>query len=202
MKRYICAMAGCIVAIMALCSVAYYQSYKKAVNDGSNYVYKTKEPENEAVNVDNDGQKISAKCELTTINHEVSDDSEEKIITEITPEYVGMTMQELEDRLLSESENPSLDEINKGFIRAELVSFESKNVTIIRYYSKNDIPDKYFMILEGDYLTIYYADRETVFENTGISKDDLRAEEISALNKGISVEDEHTLISILEGYTS
>lgn len=204
MKKQIYIMAICVVGFFTLCTVAYYQSYKKAVNDREDIEYRTREPESDRSNVaaSSDGQRISAKCEMTTINHEVSDDSQETIITKINPKYVGMTMQELTEQLKEESEKPVLEEINRGFIRAELVSFEAKKIVIKRYYSKNDIPDKYFMKLEKNYITIYYADHETVFENTGITEEQLREEEIIELKKGIDVKDEHTLFSILEGYTS
>lgn len=204
MKRNIWLMVFCVVGFFALCTVAYYQSYKRMVNEQNNVLYKTKEPAKtqNSAQVVNDGQTISAKCQMTVICHEVSDDSEEQHITAVLPEYVGMDVNMLNDRLTYESTNPELSEIDKGFIRAELVSFAPKSLVIKRYYSKNDIPDKYFMVLEDNYVTIYYADRKTVFENTGISRDKLRADEIVMLNEGIAVKDEHTLFSILEGYTS
>lgn len=201
MRKHIFIMSCFVLGFITLCTVAYYQSYKKAVDDRGNIQYKTKEPKR-AVAVSNDGQRISAKCEMTTINHEISDDSEETVISQICPEYVGMTLEELNDRLVAEEKEPSLEELNKGFVRASLLSFDSKQISIIRYYSKNFIPDKYYMILEDEYVKIYYADKKTVFENTGITKERLRADEIAKLNEGMTVKDEHTLFSILEGYTS
>ena len=118
------------------------------------------------------------------------------------PEYVGLTRQQLIDELNNQSENPNLDEINKGFIRAELISFSEDEITIQKTYSVDDIPDKYFIKLKGDRIVIYYADHKTVFENTQIGTKNLIEEEVEELKKGIPVEDEHKLISILEGYSS
>lgn len=202
MKKIIWIYIGSIIAIMILCSVAYFTSYQKGYNDRKDFEYATKEPIPKSVDVGSDESKISAKCEMITINYEVTKNREEKIISPIIPLYVGLTVEELSKLLLDESENPDLKEIEKGFIRAELLSFSSKEIVIKRTYSQEEIPNKYYMILENNFVTIYYSDRKTVFENTGIDAEFLPLEEKQELIKGIEIKDEHELFSVLESYTS
>ena len=202
MKKIIWLYIGSIIAIMVLCSVAYFTSFQKGYNDRKDYEYGTKEPTPKSVDVGSDESKISAKCEMITINYEVISNREEKVISPIIPRYVGLTMEELTKLLFQESENPNLSEIEKGFIRAELLSFSAKEIVIKRTYSKDEIPNKYFMILENNFVTIYYSDRKTVFENTGIDANFLPIEEKKELLNGIEIKDEHELFSILESYTS
>lgn len=202
MKKYILFSTVSIMTIILAGFIAYYHSYNKALNDRENIVYETKSPKDKAQQAGSMKEKISHKCNMITINYQVKDNSKEKVITTVLPEYVGLTRQQLIDELNNQSENPNLNEINKGFIRAELISFSEDEITIQKTYSVDDIPDKYFIKLKGDRIVIYYADHKTVFENTQIGTKNLIEEEVEELKKGIPVEDEHKLISILEGYSS
>ena len=59
---------------------------------------------------------------------------------------------------------------------------------------------QYLIIEEGDYLTVYYADRKTVFEYTGIRYSDLEDEVRQKIRKGYWIEDEEQLYGFLENY--
>ena len=51
-------------------------------------------------------------------------------------------------------------------------------------------------------IVVYYSDKQTVFEYTGISADELAEEDRAGLLYGVWVKDEDELYSILENYTS
>lgn len=65
-----------------------------------------------------------------------------------------------------------------------------------------NISYKYVIIEEGDYLTVYYADRRTVYEYTDIRYSDLEDTIRQKIRKGYWIEDEEQLYGFLENYDS
>ena len=64
----------------------------------------------------------------------------------------------------------------------------------------HNINYKYVIIEEGDYLTVYYADRRTVYEYTDIRYSDLEDTLRQKIRKGYWIEDEEQLYGFLENY--
>ncbi len=61
---------------------------------------------------------------------------------------------------------------------------------------------KFVIVEEGDYLTVYYADRETVYEYTDIRYSDLEDNLRQKIRKGYCIQDEAVLFGFLENYSS
>ena len=51
-------------------------------------------------------------------------------------------------------------------------------------------------------FSIYYGDKKTIFDYTGIKASRLDKKERNALKKGVEVKDEDELYGILENYSS
>ena len=60
---------------------------------------------------------------------------------------------------------------------------------------------KFVIVEEGDYLTVYHADRETVYEYTDIRYSDLEDSLRQKIRKGYEVKDEEALFGFLENYS-
>lgn len=65
-----------------------------------------------------------------------------------------------------------------------------------------NIDYKFVIVEEGDYLTVYYADRETVYEYTDIRYSDLEDSLRQKIRKGYCIQDEAALFGFLENYSS
>ncbi len=61
---------------------------------------------------------------------------------------------------------------------------------------------KFVILEEGDYLTVYLADRETVYEYTGIRYSQLDEEMQKKIRPGYCIKDEEALFGFLENYSS
>lgn len=61
---------------------------------------------------------------------------------------------------------------------------------------------KYVIVEEGDYLTVYYSDRDTVYEYTDIRYSDLEDSLRQKIRKGYCIKDESALFGFLENYSS
>ena len=64
----------------------------------------------------------------------------------------------------------------------------------------HNINYKYVIIEEGDYLTVYYADRRTVYEYTDIRYSDLEDTLRQKIRKGYWIENEEQFYGFLENY--
>lgn len=61
---------------------------------------------------------------------------------------------------------------------------------------------KFVILEEGDYLTVYLADRETVYEYTAIRYSELEEDLQKKIRDGYCVKDEKSLFGFLENYSS
>lgn len=61
---------------------------------------------------------------------------------------------------------------------------------------------KFVIVEEGDYLTVYHADRETIYEFTDIRYSDLDDSLRQKIRKGYCIRDEAELFGFLENYSS
>lgn len=61
---------------------------------------------------------------------------------------------------------------------------------------------KFIIVEESDYLTVYFADKVTVYEYTDIRYSDLPDDLRQKIRKGYGVEDEAALFGFLENYSS
>lgn len=120
----------------------------------------------------------------------------------LPPEFIGMTRKELEQYWADYAVDLSLQEFEKGLLSCELTAFSDKQITVRKTYDGSELKYKYYMILEQGCITVYYSDKKTVYEHTDILEEDLPEEEIEKLKNGVYVEDEESLYSILESYTS
>ena len=102
---------------------------------------------------------------------------------EIPPGFLGMTREELNHY-------------------CELTAFSAGQVTVRKTYDGSGLKYRYYMVLEQGCVTVYYSDKKTVYEHTDILEENLPEEEAEKLKKGIYIEDEESLYSMLESYTS
>lgn len=84
-------------------------------------------------------------------------------------------------------------------IREEVLHEETQEASI----PVSQIVDYKFVIVEeGDYLTVYLADRVTVYEYTGIRFSELEEGVKERIREGYCVKDEEALFGFLENYSS
>lgn len=67
---------------------------------------------------------------------------------------------------------------------------------------QNNIPSGYYVTLVDNMIVVTLGDKETVFENTGISAENLEDSEIDKLKEGIFVDDITYVFNILESFSS
>ncbi len=83
---------------------------------------------------------------------------------------------------------------------AEMTSFSAERVCVSKVCETAD--HGFFIHVLNDSIVVYYSDRETIFDATGISISELSAEEQIRLRRGVYVETQEEVFSLLEAFTS
>ena len=141
----------------------------------------------------------------TVYRVEIYDISTQKLTSKealMPPQFLGMTRKEMEEYWSEYVRDMPVEEFEQGLLSCDLTSFSREKVTVRKTYDGSELKYRYFMKLEQGCLIVYYSDKKTVFEDPEIFEEDLPAEEAETLKEGVYVEDEESLYSMLESYTS
>lgn len=124
-------------------------------------------------------------------------------MSKVAPGFlVGMTRDELSEYLKHYMENLSITEYEAGLQAYEIISFSESNVILRKTYDVTKVPYKYYINISNGMVTVYYSNKESVFEYTHIPAVELSEENRRALMEGIYVKDREELYSLLEGFSS
>lgn len=89
-----------------------------------------------------------------------------------------------------------------GFESFELVSFSKDQIVLRKTYHPYADNYKYFLVAENGFVTVYYADKSTVYEYTNISTEDLPDELKEEVVNGKYITTLDDLYNFLENYSS
>lgn len=95
-----------------------------------------------------------------------------------------------------------LSEFEKGLISFELISFSKDDILLRKTYNEDKVENRYFLISQNGYIVVYYGDRKTVYEYTGLSTNGLTQFEKMQLEEGVFAKDLDELYALLENYSS
>ena len=117
-------------------------------------------------------------------------------------DIAGLNRSQLASWLKEYMENLSLKEYEDGLISYNLISFSKDKVVLQKIYDRTRIQYKYFITARNREVIVYYSDKKTVFEHTGIRLDPMDVELQHILQKGIPVKDIEELYDFLAAITS
>ena len=214
MKRAFIYIGVMAVAAITL-STAYYVSYKKTLEIFEEKhasetqpieVEATKEPDvvdTDIVEADTVKQDIiTNKTNFKLITYDLQNNSYKEETKLIPSEWIGLSREELIDCLSDYINNLPLDEVKNGLISYDLQSFSKDSIVLIKNYDSASMPYEYYVTVVNYEVIVYYCDKKTVFEYTGIDARNLSYSEQTKLIDGIYVLDQEELYGILENYSS
>lgn len=117
-------------------------------------------------------------------------------------ELVGLTREEADDYCKKYMDKLPVEEYLGGLQSIGVVSFSKERLVVKKIYDSSKVKFRYYLIAIDGEVVVYYGDKKTVYEYTGIETKKLSEEERKALKKGIEVRDEQELYGILENYSS
>lgn len=195
MKKYI--ICFLVVLCAAGISFGYYMGYDRLrlTKEEQKYI-----EENTPVVSSEDTTKTSTRLIMETYNEK--DRSTSKEILTMPPAYLGVTRVEMIDKLNKYMEDIPLEELEKGLISYDLLYFSTDYVMLRKTYNPSDDFQKYYIKLERGCVTVYYSDKETVYEYTDINLADLPEDVRIKVINGMPIKDEKALYDFLENYSS
>lgn len=216
MKRLYYCLAALVVAGIIF-SACYYYSYRQALehfnrraNEIDPFILKDRveqdlitKQEDEVIEANTKKQEVvlaSTKYILQEYDIQTNQSIEE---IKNTPEYLlGLTREEVIAYLSVYMQNLTLEEMQKGLLSFELMSFSSDQLVVKKTYNQDMVPYKYYMAVREGMIVVYHCDKKTIYEYTGIYYKDLPIEEQGKLMDGIYIENDEDLYGILENYSS
>lgn len=120
----------------------------------------------------------------------------------IPAKYMGMSRDQLQEAIQLYVAAPPLSELNQGFVTAELVSFSPQKVVVKKSYQQQETADQFILLAEGNYVTVYRNDLETVYLYTDIRVDELPVEVQHEIIHQKYMDSEEELYNFLESYSS
>lgn len=122
---------------------------------------------------------------------------------EILPEeLIGLDKEETEEYFKKYMEDLPAEEFLNGLQSIGVVSFSKSRITIKKMYDITKVKYRYYLIAVDGEIVVYYGDKKTVFEYSGIKTDNLSSMDQDKLKNGIEIKDEDELFGILQNYSS
>ncbi len=210
MKRTFLYIGVMFIAAITL-STAYYVSYKKTLEHYQQDNTKetlpleavTNDQPDTAVEVDTVKEAlITNKTDYKLITYDLQNNSYKEETKSIPSDWIGLNREQLIENLTNYMNELPLNEVRAGLISYDLQSFSSDSITLMKNYDSASMPYEYYLTVVNYEVVVYYCDKKTVFEYTGIDARNLSSTEQSKLLEGIYVLDKEELYGILENYSS
>ena len=121
----------------------------------------------------------------------------------IPSRFVTYTKDELQDYIDGYMENMPLSEYLDGLIGYEIIDFSKDKLVLRKTYASDwNMENEYYLCDEDGEVVVYYNDKKTVYEYTGIKTNNLSDEDRIRIKIGYYVSDEEELYSLLESFSS
>ncbi len=135
------------------------------------------------------------------VEYNLKENSETEYKEKIPDKYLGMTRQTLEEALHEYCSHPTLEDVEKGFVEASLISFSSKEVKISKTFDPKEEKGYYLMVSDGK-IVVMEEDKETIYLTTDIYAEALSDALKYELIKGKYITNIEDLYGFLESHTS
>lgn len=120
----------------------------------------------------------------------------------VPSEFITMDKDELQAYLDNYMKDIPLNEYLDGLISYEIIEFTGDSLILRKTYASDWSNNEFYLCDVNGEVVVYYSDKSTVYEYTGIMTADLDSEEQVRIKIGYFVADEEELYSLLESYSS
>ena len=136
------------------------------------------------------------------IEHNIENNTETTSETKVPDKFLGMNRVTLQDALDEYRNNPTLEDIEKGFMDIQLESFSPEEIRIYKTYKPEAKKAGYYLMVLDGKIVVMEEDKETVYLTTDIYADALSDTLKQELILGKFIYNIEELYGFLESYTS
>ena len=209
-----------LFALTVVLSFCYYISYGRAMNQFNDQSQEqnlelisflqevTREQCNDTGAIDSrmaDTSKearVNSRTKYVLETYDISTNTTSVEELNVPAKFIGLSRDELIELLSMELKGMPLSEYQKGLVSYSLISFSDEKIVLRKSYNQNLIQYKYYLAIHNNEIIVYYSDKRTIYENTGIDASCLSEHAQTELSVGKYVKDEDELYSLLESYSS
>lgn len=121
----------------------------------------------------------------------------------ISPDkFIGLSREKLVQEIDEYNKNPSLSDLELGFLHMELLSFSSGKVVVRKSFEPEQEEKGFFLLNENHYVVVYDHQLSQVYMSTDILVEDLPENLQNEILNMKYIEDEGELYNFLESYSS
>lgn len=120
----------------------------------------------------------------------------------IPVKYIGMNRERFLEAMDEYELSPPLQELERGFVGLEVISFSSQRVMIRMDYSYVEPSSAFYLGAKNNYVVVYLDDKETIYIETDILLTDLPDAMQQQIILFLYMESEEALYNFLESYSS
>ena len=118
-------------------------------------------------------------------------------------EYVGLTREELMEKIKSYEKSPDVLDKNDGFTGFSLVYFSENKIVLRKTYNKNSYEIEYEAKIDSQgKIVIYISETGTIYTDTDIYYNQLPADVKEELESGKKLQGLREVFDFLENYSS
>ncbi len=151
------------------------------------------------------GERISGDTRYFLQTYYVNADRHDNLTEKeynVPSRFITYDREELQDYIDDYMNNMPLSEYLDGLISYEIINFSGDTVVLRKTYASDWNENEYYICDVNGEVVVYYSDKSTVYEYTGIRTDSLSADEQIRIRIGYFVSDEEELYSLLESFSS
>lgn len=116
--------------------------------------------------------------------------------------YIGLNRENLAKEVSEYNQNPSLSDLEEGFVYMELVSFSPGRVVVRKSYEPLDKDRGFFLLNENHYVVVYDYSLSHIYMTTDILVENLPVNLQEEILRMKFIENEGDLYNFLESYSS
>ncbi len=222
---YVWIALGIVLAIIVGDFISYHMVLNKMDSMQTDYEQRvselvevdvTKQLENKAEEVverivENNTESVTASTGEEALNvntvyqiqrYDVQKDTTATDYETLPQDLVGFTREQADGYFKDYMNRLPVEEYLDGLQSIGIVSFSAERLVVKRIYDNSKVEYRFYLIAVDGEVVVYYGDKKTVYEYTGIETKNLSKEERTMLKKGLEVKDEEELYGILENYSS
>ncbi len=156
----------------------------------------------ESVTASTEGDILTVNTVYQVQNYDVQKDTTATDYETLPQDLVGFTREQADDYFKAYMKRLPVEEYLDGLQSVGIVSFSEERLVVKKIYDSSKVKYRFYLIAVDGEVVVYYGDKKTVYEYTGIETEKLSKEERTMLKKGLEVKDEKELYGILENYSS
>lgn len=175
---------------------------KKAEEERLEFEKELKSTEEVAWDVMNQPEVLGADTAYVLEEIDLRNHSVVETTWRLPAKYIGMDREAFLEAMDSYEASPPLEELERGFVSLEVLSFSQERVVVQMNYEYVQPGNSFYLMVMNNYVVVYLEDMKTVYMDTDILLKDLPDDIQQDIIHVMYIPDEESLYDFLENYSS